>query len=60
MTQADLSQAKNPKLRGSLAAMRRAAAMARKVAIQTDTGIVIVRDGKPVRISAAELREASA
>ena len=56
MTQADLSQAKNPKLRGSLAAMRRAAAMARKVAIQTDTGIVIVRDGKPVRVDAAELR----
>jgi hypothetical protein len=55
--EADLAQAKNPKLRGSLAAMRRAAALARKVAIQTDTGIVIVRDGKPVRISAAELRE---
>jgi hypothetical protein len=25
--------------------------------LQTDTGIVVVRDGKVVRISAAELRE---
>ena len=36
--------------------MRRAAALARKIAIQTDTEIVLVRGGKPVRISAAELR----
>ncbi|MBK8374883.1 hypothetical protein [Sphingorhabdus sp.] len=56
MTQAELSKAKNPKLRASMAAMRRAAEMARKTAIQTDTGIVIVRDGKVVHISAAELR----
>ena len=56
MNEADLSQAKNPDLRGSMAAMRRAAALARKTAIQTDTGIVVVRDGKPVRIRAAELR----
>jgi hypothetical protein len=56
MTQADLSLAKNPKLRGSLAAMRRAADMARRTAIQTDTGIVVVRDGKRVHISADQLR----
>ena len=56
MNEADLSQAKNRDLRGSMAAMRRAAALARKTAIQTDTGIVVVRDGKPVRIPAAELR----
>jgi hypothetical protein len=56
MDQKDLSKAKNPKLRGSLAAMQRAAEMARKVAIQTDTGIVVVRDGKRVHISAEELR----
>ena len=55
MNEADLSQAKNPDLRGSMAAMRRAATLARKTAIQTDTGIVVVRDGKPVRIPAAEL-----
>lgn len=53
----ELARARNPDLRGSLAAMRRAAELARKTAIQTDTGIIIVRDGKPVRISAAQLRE---
>lgn len=37
--------------------MRRAAKMAREIAIQTDTEIIVVRDGKLVRISAAELRE---
>ena len=53
----DLSEAKNPDLRASLAGMRRAAALARQTAIQTDTEIVLVRDGKPVRITAAELRK---
>ena len=52
----DLSKAKNPELRASLAAMERAAAMARKIAIQTDTALVIVRDGKTIRIPADELR----
>ena len=56
MRSSDLSKATDPVLRGSLAAMKRAAALARKTAIQTDTGIVVVRDGKLVRISAAELR----
>ena len=55
MNEAELSQAKNPDLRGSMAAMRREAALAQKTAIQTDTGIVVVRDGKPVRFPAAEL-----
>lgn len=57
LTQQDLSRASNPDLRASLIAMRRAAAMARQTAIQTDTEIVVVRDGKPVRISAAQLRD---
>ena len=52
----DLSKAKSPELRGSLAAMERAAAMARKIAIQTDTAIVVVRDGKVVEIPADQLR----
>ena len=56
MKSSDLSQAKDPVLRGSLPAMRRAALLARKTALQTDTEIVLVRDGKPVRIPAAELR----
>ena len=37
--------------------MRRAAELARATAIQTDTEIVIVREGKPVRVSAAQLRK---
>jgi hypothetical protein len=57
VTQQDLSKAKNPDLRASLAAMRRAADMARSTAIQTDTDIVIVKDGKPVRVTAEELRQ---
>lgn len=57
MTQQELSKAKNPDLRASLAAMRRAAEMARSTAIQTNTEIVIVKDGKPVRVTAEELRK---
>lgn len=57
MMQADLSKAINPDLRGSMVALRRAAKMARVIAIQTNTGIVIVRKGKPVWISADELRK---
>lgn len=60
MMQKDLSQAKNPDLPASLLAMRRAAAMARETAIRTNTEIVLVRDGKPVRIAAKELRELAA
>ena len=58
MTQADISKAKNPDLRASVAAMRRAAELARRTAIQTDTAIIMVRDGKPVRIPADQLRRA--
>lgn len=60
MTQQELSKAKNPDLRTSLAAMRRAAEMARQTAIQTDTEIVILREGKPALITAAELRRGGA
>jgi hypothetical protein len=56
----DIAQARNPDLRASMAAMRRAAQLARQIAIQTNTGIVMVRDGQCVRISAQELREADA
>ena len=37
-------------------ALKRAALRAREVAIQTNTGIVVMIDGKMVTISAAELR----
>ena len=52
-----ISEAKDPYLRSSLTALRRASALARKVAIQTDTGIVVVVDGKIVEINADVLRE---
>lgn len=57
MKTADISTARNPDLRASMAALQRAAALARKTAIQTDTGIVIVRDGDIVHVSAQELRQ---
>lgn len=60
VTQEDLSKAKNPDLRASLAALRRAAAQARKTAIQTDTALVVVKDGRLVRIPAAQLRAQAA
>ncbi len=57
MNPPDILTAKDPDLRGSYAAMRRAAMLARKVAIQTDTGIVIVKDGQLTFVDAKTLRE---
>lgn len=56
MSAQDISKTKDPDLRASLAAMRRAAKMARETAIQTNTAIVIVQDGKLVHIPAQQLR----
>ncbi|MBP9174644.1 MAG: hypothetical protein KBF54_08845 [Rhizobiales bacterium] len=56
----DIEEAKDPDLRASAAAMRRAAVAARRTAIQTGTHLVIVKDGKLIRIPARELREADA
>lgn len=53
----DISTAKNADLRASLAALRRAAQSARQIAIQTDTAIVVVKDGKLIRIPAKTLRQ---
>lgn len=47
----------DPEIRDALTAMERAAQLARKTAIQTDTAIIILRDGKRVRITAEELRQ---
>jgi len=55
----DISEAKDQDLRSSMAALQRAALVARKTAIQTNTGIVIQRAGKLVRIPAAELRQST-
>ena len=57
MKQQDISKAKNPDLRASLAAMQRAAKMARETAIQTDTAIIVVQNGKRARIPAEQLRK---
>lgn len=51
----ELATAQNPDLRASYAAMKRAAQAARQIAIQTNTGIVRVENGKPVYIPAAQL-----
>ncbi|NOT11133.1 MAG: hypothetical protein HOP23_04765 [Methylococcaceae bacterium] len=52
----ELAQAKNPDLIASLVAIKRAASLARQTAIATNTGIVVVKNGKLCRISAAELK----
>ena len=57
LTQEELWKAKNPDIRNSLIAMKRAAEMARQIAIQTNTAIVLFKDGKTVRIPADQLRE---
>lgn len=57
MSQQDISQVTDPLVRASIVAMQRAAELARKTAIQTDTGIVIAREGEIVYVSAQELRQ---
>ena len=57
MSTQDISNAKDPDLRASLVALRRAALQARKTAIQTDTHLVIVKDGLMQRISPDQLRQ---
>lgn len=56
MTPQDLQTAKDPNIRASLQALKRAAMLARKIALETDTGIVIVRNNQIIRVSAEELR----
>lgn len=53
----DISQARNPDLRASLTAMKRAAALAPQTALQTNTAIVVVEKGR--RITAEQLRKLS-
>ena len=55
----DISQAKDPDIRAGLGTLKRAALLARKTAIQTDTDLIIVKDGQLTRISAKELRQRS-
>ena len=57
MTQQELNTAKDQDLIASVAAMKRAAALARKQAMQTDTAIVVLKDQKIVRLTADEIRK---
>ena len=55
MNESELSKAKDQDLISSVEAMKRAAALARQVAVQTGTAIVVSKDEKIVRRTAAEL-----
>ncbi|QFY77737.1 hypothetical protein DUD43_08610 [Alcaligenes faecalis] len=57
MNKEDISKAKNPDLRASLVALERAAQSARFVAMQTNTSVVLVENGKMIKISAEQLRQ---
>ncbi len=59
MTMKNIQEAKDPDLRASAAAMSRAAAAARKTAIQTGTNLIIMKDGKLTRIPAQTLRDST-
>jgi len=54
----DITKAKDPDLRASGAAMRRAAELARQTAIRTGTNLIVVKDGKLARIRPQALRSA--
>lgn len=56
MTQVQMAQARDKDLPESLVAMPRAARQARELAVRTNTAIIVIRDGKRVRVSAEELR----
>jgi len=55
MNTKDIRTSKDPDLAGSYAAIQRSAQSARDIAIKTNTAIIVAVDGKPVRITAAEL-----
>ena len=57
MKASELQLAKNPDLIASLVAIKRAAQLARQTAIQTNTAIVVIKDGVLYRISAEELKQ---
>ena len=55
MNPKDISQSKNPDLRNSIAALRRAGELARETAIRTGTSLIIRKNGQRVRIPAEAL-----
>lgn len=56
MKQDNIERAQSAELRGSFSAMQRAAQAAVDLAIQTNTSIVVMRDGRRVRVPAEELK----
>ena len=60
MNTPDISQAKDPDMRASLNALRKASQMARETAIRTNTNIVIVKNGQLVRIPGNQLHKQEA
>ena len=57
MTQKEIGQAKAPELRASLAAIKRAAQAARRLAVQTGTDIIVFKDRQVVHLTAEELQQ---
>jgi len=53
----EISNAKDPALRDSLAALQRAAAEARRIALHTGTDLIVFRNGEITRIPPQELAE---
>ena len=51
----DIRECSDPVMRGSMAAMQRAAEDARRIAIQTGTDLIVMRDGKICRLSPEEI-----
>jgi hypothetical protein len=60
ITEKEKNLSSDSEIRDALNALRRAAEMALQTAIQTETAIIIVQDGKQVRITAEELRKEQA
>ena len=60
MNKKPIEQAKDPLLRSALPALQRAARNAQKLAEQTGTKLVVMRDGKIHHLSPTSIREASA
>ena len=56
MNEKDISQANDPDLRTAIVALKRAAEMARAIAIQTGTDLVISDAGRLTHIPTADLR----
>jgi hypothetical protein len=57
MNKRPIEQAKNPLLRRVLPALERAALQARKIALQTGTSIIIMKDGHLQKIQSDGIRD---